>query len=172
MMNVYVYGDPAHSIVRRTIALVKRDFYTLCAAPAEADVALAPLLRRKLSAEELAGPRLGTLIFHPSLLPRHRGPDAVKWAFASGAAYTGATWFWANGQYDAGDVCEQCVLEIMPGETPRAFYERAVVPSALLMLRYILGDLARGHVRRRPQREEAATYEGRFPRSALAHIKG
>ena len=33
------------------------------------DVAIAPLLTEKVGDEELAGPRLGTLIFHPSPLP-------------------------------------------------------------------------------------------------------
>lgn len=123
-------------------------------------IIVAPLLRHKIGAHDIAQTRHGALVFHPSLLPRHRGPDAIKAAFRAGEKYTGATWFWANGRFDAGDICEQEVLEIVPGERPREFYERAVIPSALKLLRHALDDLSRGHVRRRPQREEAATYEG------------
>lgn len=136
----------------------------LAARPSEADVAIAPLLTRKLSAGEANAPRFGTLIFHPSLLPRHRGRDAIRWAFEQGETYSGATWFWAAEGYDTGDICEQEVLEIQPGETPRQFYERAVVPACGRLLGYALSDLQAGHVRRRPQRDAAATYEPPFPR--------
>ena len=163
-MNIFVYGHSEEEITRAVLDLLEERGTAVVAAAAAADISLAPLLQRKLSPDELAAPRLGVLVFHPSLLPRHRGPDAIKRALASGAAYTGATWFWADARYDAGAVCEQEVLEIMPGERPRAFYERAAVPSALRMLSWILDDLRLGYVRRRPQREEAATYEGRFPR--------
>jgi methionyl-tRNA formyltransferase len=156
---VRVIGNDADPIVRQARALVAEMGFVETFGSNSADVAVAPLLRSKLSDAETHAPRYGTLIFHPSLLPRHRGPDAIKAAFRARESYTGATWFWANARYDAGDVCEQEVLEILSGESPRAFYERAVIPSALRLLRYALEDLRAGHARRRPQREEAATYE-------------
>lgn len=128
----------------------------------EADVAMAPLLRRKISNKEINAPRLGTLIFHPSLLPVHRGRDAIRWAFFEKEKYSGATWFWADEGYDTGDICEQEVLRIKRDETPRQFYERAVIPSALRMLRFIHADLESGIVRRRQQIEEHATYDPPF----------
>jgi len=133
-----------------------------------ADVAVAPLLTKKLPPERLSAPALGTLIFHPSLLPRHRGPDAIRWAFRQNETYTGATWFWADERFDAGDICEMEVLDIKEGERPREFYERAVLPSAIRMLGYIVDDLAAGVVRRRPQNEDAATYEPAIRRSTAA----
>jgi len=50
----------------------------------KADLAIAPLLTTFLATEEILMPRMGTLVFHPSLLPRHRGGDAIKWAFKLG----------------------------------------------------------------------------------------
>ena len=140
--------------------------------PATADVAIAPLLTKKLPAEQLYAPALGTLIFHPSLLPRHRGPDAIRWAFRHKETYTGATWFWADEELDAGDVCEMEVLAINEGERPREFYERAVLPSAIRMLGYIVRDLTSGVVRRRPQNEEDATYEPAIRRTSPAAAEG
>lgn len=134
---------------------------TLQVSRLNADLVVAPLLTRKLTPDDLAVPRYGTLVFHPSLLPRHRGPDAIKAAFRANERYSGATWFWANDQYDAGDLCEQEVLEIQEGERPRDFYTRAVIPSAIKLLSYAVADLCLGHVRRRPQRAEAMTYEPR-----------
>jgi methionyl-tRNA formyltransferase len=131
----------------------------------EADLAIAPLLTKKLRPERLYAPALGTLIFHPSLLPRHRGPDAIRWAFRLKEPYTGATWFWADEELDTGDICESEVLAIRDGERPREFYERAVIPSATRMLGYIIDDISGGIVRRRPQNEESATYEASIPRT-------
>src|SRR6185369_6186576 len=34
-------------------------------------------------------PRHGTIQYHPSLLPRHRGPSAISWAIAQGETETG-----------------------------------------------------------------------------------
>ena len=85
--------------------------------------------------------------------------QSLKWAFKLGEAYTGATWFWATEGLDTGDICEQEVLAILPDERPREFYERAVIPSALRMLGYIVDDVRNGIVRRRPQQHENATFE-------------
>lgn len=158
-MTVYVYGDRDASVVAKSLDLLGEMGVGEAAEPESADVAIAPLLRRKLTPAELETP---TLVFHPSLLPRHRGRDAIKWALA-GDPFSGATWFWASDAYDEGDICEQEVLAFIPGESPRQFYDRAVIPSAIRMLRFALGDLLAGHVRRRPQHAESATYEPPFP---------
>lgn len=49
----------------------------------------------------------GGIGFHPSLLPRHRGSDAVKWAWKMGDAVTGATVYWLTQQCDKGPVILQ-----------------------------------------------------------------
>lgn len=43
------------------------------------DVAIAPLLTEKIRGEELAEPKLGTLIFHLSPLPYGRGASSIQW---------------------------------------------------------------------------------------------
>lgn len=160
-MIVRILGNERDEIVGRVRALVAEAGHAETFGSNTADLIVAPLLRHKIGAHHIGQTRYGALVFHPSLLPRHRGPDAVKAALRAGERYTGATWFWASERFDAGDICEQEVLEILPGESPRAFYERAVVPSALKLLSYALLDLQNGLLRRRPQREEAATYERR-----------
>ncbi|MQA94476.1 MAG: formyl transferase [Streptosporangiales bacterium] len=167
-LNVFVHElDKADEtpIIKATAEVLDRHGCVVVDDESAADVAVAPLLTRKLPSQRLYAPALGTLIFHPSLLPRHRGPDAIRWAYRLKEPYTGATWFWADEKFDAGDICEMEVLDIRDGERPREFYERAVLPSAIRMLGWILTDLANGVVRRRPQNEEAATYESAIPRS-------
>ena len=41
-------------------------------------------------------PRLGTIQYHPSLLPKHRGGSAINWAIINGEAKTGVTIFWPD----------------------------------------------------------------------------
>jgi methionyl-tRNA formyltransferase len=163
-MKVYVYGNPEIPIIAQALSLLEEKGIGLTENPDEALVGLAPLLSEKLTLEQLNAPELGTLIFHPSLLPRHRGSDAIKWAFHEKEAYSGATWFWADEHFDTGAICEMEVLAIEPDIRPRDYYADKVIPSALRMLGWIIDDLEAGHVRRRPQEESNATYEDPFVR--------
>lgn len=158
-MKILVIVDDEAEIITRVRELIQSLGHEIVTDASQADLAVAPKFKFILTEEQLNAPKLGTLIFHPSLLPRHAGPDAIKWAFRHGEKYTGSTWFWGVNKLDAGDICEQEVLEIMQGETPRLFYQRAVIPSAVKLLKYALIDIKNGHIRRRPQRIEARTYE-------------
>ncbi len=51
--------------------------------------------------------KYGAIGFHPSILPRHRGQDAVGWSIAMGDAVTGATVYWLNQVVDGGDILLQ-----------------------------------------------------------------
>jgi len=127
------------------------------------DVALAPLLRYKLSEEQWTTPRHGTLIFHPSMLPLNRGPDAVRWVVNNGERFTGATWFWCSGGMDAGDIWEQEMAAIPDACTAGRLYHHLLVPAALRCLSRGLTGLLSGYARRAPQDQAAATYFKRIP---------
>jgi methionyl-tRNA formyltransferase len=67
----------------------------------------------KLPAEVLAlAPAVGV---HPSLLPRHRGPDPYFWAIDEGDATTGVTAHLLEAEYDTGPVLGRRELPIEPG---------------------------------------------------------
>lgn len=158
--KVYVYGPTDEVMVHKVLRyLNKREDVEVVDKREDADVAVAPLLRKFLSQEEIDMPRFGTLIFHPSLLPRHRGNDAINWAFHLGESYTGATWFWCADGVDAGPICEQEVLAIEPDMGPAKFYQKKVIPSCVKMLGWIIDDLEKGYVHARPQDESNATLE-------------
>lgn len=55
----------------------------------------------------LAATTYGGIGYHPSLLPRHRGRDAVRWAIAMGDAITGGTVYRLNDKCDGGEVILQ-----------------------------------------------------------------
>lgn len=166
MLKIFVYGNRKYPIVQQSVELIEKRYDTVMITELgeleNADLAIAPSLTKILKVEDIEKPRLGTLVFHPSLLPIHRGRDAIKWAVHLGDKVSGATWFWADEGIDTGDVCEQVPLPITDGESPRDFYFEKVIPAAIDMLSDILDDLENGYVRRRQQNERYATYEERF----------
>ena len=59
--------------------------------------------------------KLGALGYHPSLLPRHRGRDAVRGALKMGDAITGGTIYWLSDSVDCGAIAAQDWCWICPG---------------------------------------------------------
>lgn len=160
MMVVRILGDPdtrafkeAERVVREMGCAVWDESYFF------ADVAIAPLLTRKLRSEELSAPLAGTLIFHPSPLPYGRGASSIRWAYRRHEPITAATWFWANDELDGGDICEQEILKIDYGVRPREFYERDVIPAMARTLERCLKGLQSGIKRRIPQVGKYATFD-------------
>ena len=49
-------------------------------------------------------PVMGTINYHPSLLPRHRGGSAINWAVIMGDTQTGLSIFWPDGGIDTGPI--------------------------------------------------------------------
>lgn len=69
---------------------------------------------KRLPMELVRAARLGGIGVHPSLLPRHRGPDPTYWAIASGDHETGVTVHRIEAEYDTGDILGQERLAIDP----------------------------------------------------------
>jgi methionyl-tRNA formyltransferase len=67
---------------------------------------------KKLPMPALAWPKLGSIGFHPSLLPRHRGADPIFWAIDSGDQETGVTAHVLGEEYDTGALYESRKLTI------------------------------------------------------------
>src|SRR3546814_11474689 len=49
-------------------------------------------------------PTKGTIQYHPSLLPLHRGPSSINWPIIMGRQQTGLTIFWPDEGLDEGHV--------------------------------------------------------------------
>lgn len=123
------------------------------------DVAIAPLLTRKVPMEEINEAEIGTLIFHPSPLPYGRGASSIRWAYRRKEPITAATWFWADEGLDTGDICEQEIIKIDYNLRPREFYEVDVIPAMRRTLQRCLQDLLLGIQRRIPQVKKYATFD-------------
>ena len=107
----------------------------------------------------LAVPRHGTIQYHPSLLPRHRGRSAMNWAIASGESVTGLTIFWVDEGVDTGPVLLQREVPIGPDDTVGSLYFDRLYPMGVEALVEAVGLVARGTAPRIEQEEALATYE-------------
>ena len=73
-------------------------------------------------------PSYGTIQYHPSLLPRHRGPSSINWPIIQGAAKTGLTIFWPDNGLDTGPVLLQKEVEIGADDTLGSIYFNQLFP--------------------------------------------
>lgn len=114
-------------------------------------------------------PRHGTIQYHPSLLPRHRGPSAISWAIALGETETGLTVFRPNDGLDEGPVILQKPCPIGPDETLGELYFNKLFPMGVAALLEAADLVTAGRHQEHPQDESQALYEGWF-RAEESHI--
>jgi methionyl-tRNA formyltransferase len=115
-------------------------------------VATFPLLLR---AGVLAAVPRGAINLHPSLLPKHRGPDPLFWTFFEGDAQTGATVHWIDGVVDSGDIIEQEAIDVGPGESSLSVYRRIAHAGAAALVHAVTRIEAGTAVRIRQDDAEA-----------------
>ena len=80
---------------------------------------------------------------HPSLLPRHRGPDPFFWAIDRGDAETGVTAHYLDAEYDTGAMLGQKRIAIDPTWNSWTLAKKLDRPS-LALLRETVAAFARG----------------------------
>ena len=110
--------------------------------------------------------RLGAIGYHPSLLPIHRGRDAVRWTIRLRERITGGSIYWLGDAVDAGDIAAQEHVMVRPGDTDEELWRRELYPLGLYLFDRVLADLEAGRIVRAPQVEELSTWEpsiGRAP---------
>jgi methionyl-tRNA formyltransferase len=119
---------------------------------------------RILKAPEIAEAGRGVLCFHPSMLPRHRGGDAVYWTFKMGDSESGVTWFWVDEGIDTGPIAIQGSVPIPPESSPGKLYYDTLVPLGARLFEDLLAKLERGERPSETQDESIATYEPLRPK--------
>ena len=117
--------------------------------------------------QELAKiPRLGTIQYHPSLLPKYRGPSAINWAIALGETKTGLTIFRPSDGLDEGEVILQKEVAIGANDTLGSVYFDHLFPLGVLALLEAADLVAAGKHQEIVQDETLANYEGWFDQAA------
>ena len=107
----------------------------------------------------LDAPRLGTIQYHPSLLPLHRGPSSINWARIQGDAKTGLTIFWPDAGLDEGPILLQKEVEIAEDDTVGSLYFGKLFPMGVDALAEAVELVRAGTAPRIEQDHGRATYE-------------
>jgi methionyl-tRNA formyltransferase len=105
-------------------------------------------------------PRLGTIQFHPSLLPQHRGPSSINWPIILGRRRTGLSIFRPVDGLDEGPVLLQKDVEIGPDDTVGSLYFDKIFPLGIAALLEAADLVFEGKAVPWTQDERAASYEG------------
>lgn len=103
--------------------------------------------------------RYGALGYHPSLLPLHRGRDAVRWVIKLRERVTGGSVYWFTETVDGGPVAAQDWCFVRPDDTAEELWRRELQPMGLRLLKQVIDEVDEGVIVSVPQDEELATWE-------------
>jgi methionyl-tRNA formyltransferase len=120
------------------------------------DLVVSWFYTRRIATRWLGRTRFGGIGVHPSLLPRHRGPDPFFWAIDSGDTETGVTVHQLEAEYDTGAVLLQRSIPV--GEYNAWQLARALDRPSLATLREVVASFANGRFSAAStQKEDEAT---------------
>ena len=98
--------------------------------------------------------------YHPSLLPLHRGRDAVRWTCRMGDRVTGGSVYHLTDRVDGGPLAAQEHIVIDPTEGPSALWREHLFPLGVRMLTDVVDLIGSGGtVPTVPQDDALATWE-------------
>lgn len=101
----------------------------------------------------------GSLCFHPSVLPLHRGPSSINWPIMWGEKKTGLTVFYPDDGLDEGDILLQKEVEIGNDDTLGTLYFERIFPLGVEAMVEAVDLMRSANPPRIKQDESKATYE-------------
>jgi len=104
-------------------------------------------------------PTHGSICFHPSLLPKHRGPSSINWPIIGGATKTGLSIFWPDDGLDEGDILLQKDVDIGPDDTLGTVYFEKIFSLGVEAVLEAVDLVKAGEAPHIKQDEAEATYE-------------
>uniref|UniRef100_A0A8C4HC29 10-formyltetrahydrofolate dehydrogenase n=1 Tax=Dicentrarchus labrax TaxID=13489 RepID=A0A8C4HC29_DICLA len=96
-----------------------------------AELNVLPFCSQFIPMEVIDHPKHGSIIYHPSLLPRHRGASAINWTLIHGDRKGGFTVFWADDGLDTGPILLQRECDVDPNDTVNTIYKRFLFPEGV-----------------------------------------
>jgi methionyl-tRNA formyltransferase len=133
---------------------VREEFLSL-----NADLAILAFVTQIVPQQVFSVPRLGSICFHPSLLPKYRGASAINWALIKGEAITGLTLFWVDPGIDTGPVLLQKEVKVDPDDTTGSLYFNKIFPLGIEAIAEAVELIKTGNPPRIMQDESKATYD-------------
>ena len=102
----------------------------------------------------------GGIGYHPSLLPLHRGRDAVRWSIRMRERVTGGSVYRLSNRIDGGDILAQQHVFIRPDDTAEELWRRDLCPLGIRLLTEVVKRFASsGYQHGEKQDDSIATWE-------------
>ena len=133
---------------------VREEFIAL-----NADLAILAFVSFIVPQRVFSVPRLGSICFHPSLLPQYRGATAINWALIKGETVTGLTLFWVDRGIDTGPILLQKEVPVDPEDTTGSLYFNKIFPLGIEAIGEAVDLIKRGNPPRIVQDESKASYD-------------
>ena len=125
----------------------------------EPDLCVMAYVTRFVPEDFLDIPSHGTIQYHPSLLPLHRGPSSINWPIIQGEKTTGLTIFWPDKGLDTGPILMQRQIEIGADDTLGSLYFDKLFPLGVQALLDSVDLVRDGKAPKNPQDHAKASYE-------------
>jgi methionyl-tRNA formyltransferase len=106
-------------------------------------------------------PTKGSIQYHPSLLPKYRGPSAINWPIIQGETETGLSIFWPDNGLDTGPILLQKKTPISDTDSLGSVYFDRLFPMGVEAMLESVDLVKAGKAPRIKQDHSQATYEGR-----------
>ena len=126
----------------------------------EADLCVMAYVTLMVPEEALNAPRLGTIQYHPSLLPMHKGPSSINWPIINGENETGLSIFWPDNGLDTGPILLQKDVVIDPDDTLGSLYFNHLFPMGVDAILEAVDLVRDGTALRLNQDPAKGSYEG------------
>jgi len=136
---------------------------------AGADIGIMAFVLQFAPQEFVNTPKCGTLQYHPSLLPKYRGPSSINWPISRGDKETGLSIFRPTDGLDEGAVILQKRTPIGENDTLGNVYFERLFPMGVQAMLEAADLVVAGRHKETVQDESRASYEGWF-REAEAKI--
>ena len=129
---------------------------------ANADIGIMAFVLQFAPQEFVNIPKHGTIQYHPSLLPKYRGPSSINWPIARGDPRTGLTIFRPTDGLDEGAVILQKETPVSENDTLGTVYFDRLFPMGVQAMLEAADLVVAGKHKEVVQDESQASYEGWF----------
>ncbi|XP_068153277.1 cytosolic 10-formyltetrahydrofolate dehydrogenase [Drosophila tropicalis] len=124
-----------------------------------ANLNVLPYCSQFIPMEVIDGAALGSICYHPSILPRHRGASAISWTLIEGDEVAGFSIFWADDGLDTGPLLLTRQTNLEPTDTLDTIYKRFLYPEGVKAMGVAVDLVAKGEAYKITQTEVGATYD-------------
>lgn len=152
---------------RLNVPWISSDMLGADTIPANVDLIIAAHSHAFLGRKTRGKAAIGAIGYHPSLLPLHRGRDAVRWTVHMKDRVSGGSVFWLNDRLDAGPIAAQAHAFVRPGDSATTLWREVLLPLGLTLIKRTLVDLSNGKKVAVPQNDSLATWEPSWERPPI-----